>query len=65
MVAATEVGGAAISPPLTLRSRLRRTLGPDIDGYGFVLPAAVILICLILYPFCLAVWYRVSDSFIG
>ena len=65
MVTAIEVGGAATSPPLTFRSRLRRTVGPDIDGYGFILPAAVILICLILYPFTLAVWYSVSDAFIG
>ena len=52
-------------PPLTLRSRLRRKVGPDTDGYLFVLPTVIIVFCLILYPFCLAVWYSVSNAFIG
>jgi multiple sugar transport system permease protein len=65
MVTATEVGGAAVSPPLTLRSRLRRSVGPDTDGYLFVLPTVIIVFCLIIYPFCLAVWYSVSNAFIG
>ena len=52
-------------PPLTLRSRLRRTVGPDTDGYLFVLPTVIIVFCLIIYPFGLAVWYSVSDAFIG
>lgn len=65
MATATEVGGVAASPPLTLRSRLRRSIGPDIDGYLFVLPTVIIVFCLIVYPFCLAVWYSVSDAFIG
>lgn len=64
MVTATEVGGAA-SPPLSLRSRLRRSVGPDTDGYLFVLPTVIIVFCLIVYPFCLAVWYSVSNAFIG
>ncbi len=65
MVTATEVGGAVALPPLTLRSRLRRSIGPDIDGYYFVLPSIIIVFCLILYPFGLAVWYSLSDAFIG
>ena len=52
-------------PPLTLRSRLRRSIGPDIDGYFFVLPTVVIMVCLIVYPFGLAVWYSLSNAFIG
>lgn len=52
-------------PPLTLRSRLRRKIGPDTDGYLFVLPTVIIVFCLIVYPFCLAVWYSVSNAFIG
>ena len=52
-------------PPLTLRSRLRRSIGPDIDGYYFVLPTVIIMVSLIVYPFCLAVWYSLSNAFIG
>jgi multiple sugar transport system permease protein len=44
---------------------LRRSVGPDIDGYGFILPSAIIMICLIVYPFGLAVWFSLSDAFIG
>ena len=52
-------------PPLTLRSRLRRSIGPDVDGYYFVLPTVIIMVSLIVYPFCLAVWYSMSNAFIG
>lgn len=52
-------------PPLTLRSRLRRSVGPDIDGYLFVLPSIIIVFCLIIYPFALAIWFSMSDAFIG
>ena len=65
MVTGTEVGGAASSPPLTLKSRLRRSIGPDLDGYYFILPTVIIVFCLILYPFCLAVYYSMSNAFIG
>jgi multiple sugar transport system permease protein len=64
MVAVTEVGAVA-TPPRSLRLRLRRSLGPDLDGYGFILPSAIIMICLIVYPFGLAVWFSMSDAFIG
>lgn len=66
MVAYTnEIGAAVAPPPRRFLSRLKRRAGPDIDGYGFVLPAAVIMICLIVYPFGLAVWFSLSDAFIG
>ena len=65
MVAVTNIGGAEARPPISLRSRLRRSVGPDIDGYGFILPAALIMVSLIVYPFGLAVWYSMSDAFIG
>jgi len=44
---------------------LRKMAGPDIDGYGFILPAAFIMIALVVYPFCLAVYFSLSDAFIG
>ena len=45
--------------------RVRRALGPDLDGYGFILPAAIIMVALIFYPFCLAIWFSVSHGGLG
>ena len=42
--------------------RWRRALGPDLDGYGFVLPATIIMTALIVYPFFLALWFSLSDG---
>ena len=47
------------------RQRWRRAIGPDIDGYGFILPATIVMICLVVYPFGLALYYSVSDKLIG
>ena len=47
------------------RQRWRRSLGPDIDGFGFILPAVIIMVCLVLYPFFLAIWFSLSDAVIG
>lgn len=65
MVAVSNLDRAGVGPQPTLRSHLRRRLGPDLDGYGFVLPAVIIMISLIVYPFGLAVWFSLSDAFIG
>src|SRR5262245_4985482 len=45
--------------------RLRRVFGPDLDGYGFVLPAVIIMVALVVYPFCLALYFSLSDGLIG
>ena len=45
--------------------RWRRRAGPDLDGYGFILPAVVIMVCLVVYPFFLALWFSLSDAVIG
>ncbi len=47
------------------RRQWRRAFGPDLDGFAFILPAAIIMICLVVYPFGLAVWYSLSDAVIG
>ena len=47
------------------RQRWRRSLGPDLDGYGFILPAVIIMACLVVYPFFLAIWFSLSDAVIG
>ena len=56
---------ALSGPAPPVRAQWRKSLGPDIDGYGFVLPATVIMVCLVVYPFCLAVWFSLSDAWIG
>ena len=47
------------------RQRWRRSLGPDIDGYGFILPAVIVMVALVVYPFFLAIWFSLSDAVIG
>lgn len=49
----------------TTRSRWRYQMGPDFDGYGFIAPAAIIVICMIVYPFFLSIWFSLSDARIG
>jgi multiple sugar transport system permease protein len=51
--------------PVSSRQRWRRVLGPDLDGYGFILPATIIMVCLVVYPFGLAIWFSLSDAVIG
>ena len=47
------------------RQRWRRSFGPDLDGFGFILPAVIIMVCLVVYPFFLAIWFSLSDAVIG
>ncbi len=54
-----------LDSPGTSNQRWRRTFGPDLDGYNFILPAAIIMTCLVVYPFGLALWFSVSDKLIG
>ncbi len=66
MEAASRTRQDLIRPPARPVLRvLRKMAGPDIDGYGFILPAAFIMIALVVYPFCLAVYFSLSDAFIG
>ena len=51
--------------PRSSRQQWRRRIGPDIDGYGFILPATIVMVCLVVYPFGLALWFSVSDKLIG
>lgn len=55
----------ALTTPRKGRQRWRRAIGPDIDGYGFILPATIVMVCLVVYPFGLALWFSLSDTLIG
>ncbi|MCB1740996.1 MAG: sugar ABC transporter permease [Gammaproteobacteria bacterium] len=57
---------ALVRPPSRPILRgMKNFAGPDLDGYWFVMPAAFIMVALIVYPFCLAVYFSLSDAFIG
>jgi multiple sugar transport system permease protein len=56
---------AGADTAVPLRRQWRRAFGPDLDGYAFILPAAIIMICLVVYPFGLAIWFSLSDAVIG
>jgi multiple sugar transport system permease protein len=66
MATTTAKGGMFVEGEQRASSRrLRRAFGPDLDGYGFVLPAAIIMVALVVYPFCLALYFSLSDGLIG
>jgi multiple sugar transport system permease protein len=65
-MAVGSVPMASSSPPRSLAARLRtwfdqeRVLGP-----AFVTPAVLLLVLLVAYPFCMALYFSVSNAFIG
>ena len=65
MAISAQEDALVLTTPESSRQRWRRAIGPDVDGYGFVLPAAIIMICLVVYPFALAIWFSLSDTLIG
>jgi multiple sugar transport system permease protein len=46
-------------------ARGRARAGSALVGYAFVAPAAIIILGLVGYPFALALWFSVSDAWIG
>jgi len=55
---------AARRPPLVLR--IREALDREaLLGPLFVTPALLLLVLLVAYPFCMAVYYSLSNAFIG
>jgi len=57
---------AAPRPRFRLRLRLREWLNrEEFLGPLFVTPALLLLLVLVAYPFCMAVYFSLSDAFIG
>jgi multiple sugar transport system permease protein len=57
---------AARRPRFRLRLRLREWLNrEEVLGPLFVTPALLLLLVLVAYPFCMAVYFSLSDAFIG
>lgn len=66
MVAVDQTAGAVVRPPSRpIVTALKKAGGPDLDGFGFILPATIIIVCMVVYPFCLAIYFSLSDAFIG
>ena len=36
-----------------------------VAGYGFIAPAAVLIVGLIGFPFALALWFSVTETWVG
>jgi multiple sugar transport system permease protein len=34
-------------------------------GYGLILPALLLIVCLVAYPFFMAIWFSLSDYWVG
>jgi multiple sugar transport system permease protein len=58
-----EVAGAARAGHLR---RLREWVEQEhVFGYGLILPAIILLVCLVAYPFGMAIWFSLSDYWVG
>ena len=52
--------------PSATALRLRRWLGPDWRlGFLFVLPIVVLVLALVAYPFCYAIYLSMTRKFVG
>jgi len=57
---------AAAPPRRSFRTRLRTWLDEErILGPAFITPAVLLLLLLVAYPFCMALYFSVSNAFIG
>ncbi|MEP6995543.1 MAG: hypothetical protein ABI968_13545, partial [Acidobacteriota bacterium] len=61
-----DVGVIAAAPRPRFRLRLREWLNREgVLGPVFVAPALLLLLGLVAYPFCMALYFSLSDAFIG
>jgi len=65
-VAIGQIGLVGPARPVTLRARAGNWLDRErVLGPLFVGPAVVLLLLLVAYPFCIALYFSVSNAFIG
>jgi multiple sugar transport system permease protein len=65
-VASADAGVIAAARPPRFRLRLGEWLNREgVLGPLFVAPALLLLLVLVAYPFCMAVYFSLSDAFIG
>ena len=57
---------ALIQPRVRLEVALRRVLGPDYRmGFLFVAPIVILVLALVAYPFCYAVYLSMTRKYVG
>jgi multiple sugar transport system permease protein len=57
---------AASLPGLGILARARRWRErEDVFGYGLILPALLLLVSLVAYPFAMAVYFSLTDTWVG
>jgi len=65
-VAIGDVGIVSAPRPVTLRNRIRVLLDREqFLGPMFVTPALILIVLLVAYPFCMALYFALSNAFIG
>jgi multiple sugar transport system permease protein len=65
-VAIGTVGVASVRPRLSFWGRVRETFDRErVLGPAFVTPAMLLIILLVAYPFAMALYFSLSNSFIG
>ena len=61
-----NVGVVSAPPRASLRDRLRELLDRErFLGPLFVTPALILIVLLVAYPFCMALYFSLSNAFIG
>ncbi len=61
-----DVGIVSAPRPVTLRNRIRVLLDREqFLGPMFVTPALILIVLLVAYPFCMALYFALSNAFIG
>ncbi|HKW92465.1 MAG TPA: sugar ABC transporter permease [Methylomirabilota bacterium] len=61
-----SIQAATPRPRASLEASLRRVLGPDYRlGFLFVAPIVVLVLALVAYPFCYAVYLSLTRKFVG
>ena len=53
-------------PPIGRLTRLREWWEQEhVFGFGLILPALLLITCLVAYPFCMAIYFSLSDYWVG
>jgi len=66
MAVGPRVLEAAGLPPIGRLARLREWWEQEhVFGVGLILPALLLLTCLVAYPFCMAIYFSLSDYWVG
>jgi len=66
MAVGPRVLEAAALPPIGRLARLHEWWEQEhIFGFGLILPALLLITCLVAYPFCMAIYFSLSDYWVG